>query len=542
MALSCVIPAITGCDPDEPQVEESVASFTLAECPVLSAEAGSYAITYTIENPIEGAEVVLSGSSASWLHDLTVDAEAITFEYDVNFGEELREAKFTATYGALDPVEVVVKQAAFDEPFAISFANMTPYSGEVLCTPDNLEATYILCKIDKSLVDAAGSGEAWLKNYVTGTYKHEIILNKGVVPNDNVDNSFTSVEGAGYVIVAGAVRDADFNYTFTTPIYVYEIPFPAQPVLTITALEHNVTCEAGTISIAYTIENKIDGVELQLADTVGWAAVTIDADKINIAYDANDYSIERSASLKFTYQWASDAPVVVINQEANVTEEVYTFTVEVTETHYEYALVNVTPSNPDVKYALKAISKLEYESSLLNADDSELQKYDLNDAYYKPAFLKGAVIAQKVEVSPSEYYGWEWYIYAYAVSDDEKYAISDVEKVLVKVTNDKPTLAFENSSVKVAAAGGKYSFKYVLNNPVNGGVVKFNGTQTNYYNVLKDKSWTINQETCEVEVEVNKFDSSQSSHTATLYIAYYADENATKSLATATLKITQTRN
>ena len=57
--------------------------------------------------------------------------------------------------------------------------------------------------------------------------------------------------------------------------------------------------------------------------------------------------------------------------------------------------------------------------------------------------------------------------------------------------------------------------------------------------MLKDNSWKINTETCEIEFEVNPYDASQYSHYATLYLAYYADETSTTSIATASLKVNQ---
>ena len=112
-------------------------------------------------------------------------------------------------------------------------------------------------------------------------------------------------------------------------------------------------------------------------------------------------------------------------------------------------------------------------------------------------------------------------------------------KVLVTIVNDKPALSFEKAPFEVSAEGGVYKMKYVLSNPVEGGVVKFNRSQSNYYGVLKEDSWKINTETCEIEFEVNPYDATQYSHYAYLYIAYYANETSTTSIAEASVKINQ---
>jgi hypothetical protein len=164
---------------------------------------------------------------------------------------------------------------------------------------------------------------------------------------------------------------------------------------------------------------------------------------------------------------------------------------------------------------------------------------DLTSPYYKPTILTGAQTGYKLSVGPSDYSGWDWYIYAYAVSDDETVAASDVVKVLVTIVNDKPTLSFEKAPFEVSAEGGVYKVKYILTNPVEGGVVKFNGSVSNYYGVLKDDSLTLNNEKGEITFQVNPYDASQYSHYAYIYIAYYASETSTTSLATASLKVNQ---
>ena len=103
----------------------------------------------------------------------------------------------------------------------------------------------------------------------------------------------------------------------------------------------------------------------------------------------------------------------------------------------------------------------------------------------------------------------------------------------------KDALTVTSSKFEVSAEGGVYKMKYVLSNPVEGGVVKFNRSQSNYYGVLKEDSWKINTETCEIEFEVNPYDATQYSHYAYLYIAYYANETSTTSIAEASVKINQ---
>ena len=72
-------------------------------------------INYTIENPINGVSLTAK-ASADWITQTTVQAEKIIFQVLANEVEEAREGKITLTYGMLEPVEVIVKQAAYAAP------------------------------------------------------------------------------------------------------------------------------------------------------------------------------------------------------------------------------------------------------------------------------------------------------------------------------------------------------------------------------------------------------------------------------------------
>ena len=536
IALACVAFAGVACTPEIGGDEEIDAPvLTFAECEVLPAEGGEATLTYTLENAVEGVEIILGEASAEWLHDLAVvDATTVSFVFDANTaepGSEPREASFTATYGDIEPVTVTVKQSSVAPSFTIEFSNCTTTSASATIIPAEGVGTYYWKKASASELEGVESNAAWLKNKIDSSWF--VTLNEGVLENQSISEYY----GDAYIIIAGAVETAD-GYEFTTPVHTVKVPLVPKPVVNISAVDHNVSHEAGLITLDYTVENAVEGDVVTLSKEAAWTTTTIEEGKIYIAYTANEYAKARTASLSFNYPNADAATVVTINQEANPNAEVVTFSIEVTETHFDHVIVNVTPSNTNTKFALAGISKSEFEGYSYGGSDSKLQE-NLTSPYYKPTILSGVQNSYKLKVSPSDYYGWDWYIYAYAVSDDETVATSDVTKVLVTINNDKPALTFETSPFNVSAEGGTYTIKYTLSNPVAGGVVKFNGTQSNYYGVLVDNSWTIDNEKCEITVQVNPYDASQYSHYATLYIAYYPDETSTSSICTASLKINQ---
>ena len=536
LVLACTVFLGLSCTREEP----IPTSMTIAECGELVAEGGVQSLTYSIVSPVADAQITFTEASAEWIHDFAADETTISFAYDANPalpGSEPREASFVVNYADLEPIVVNVKQLALEAQFEVTFANVTTTSADVTCTPKDLEATYLMQRVNASALENAGSPEAWLNNYLTGTGKWYTTLYTGVYPEEGKTNTYTCYEPA-YILVAGATRNDDYEYTLTTPIHLYEIPLLPKPVITIGQLEHNVSHEAGSLALDYTVEHPIEGTEMTVSKVPSWVTVEVGADKINISYEANEYASARAAKITFSYAGADETRTVVLTQAANPEAEVYTFELSVVESHYDHVIVNITPSNENVKYALKGISKADFEGYTYNGSDITLQERDLSSSYYRPTFLTGSQQNYKLNVDATAS-SLEWYIYVYAVSEDETTAISDVKKVLVTINFDKPALSFETSPFEVSAEGGKYSVKYVLENPVEGGVVKFNGSQSNYYGVLKDNSWTINNETCEIEFEVNPYDADQYSHYAYIYIAYFPDETSTKSIVTASLKVNQ---
>ena len=419
-----------------------------------------------------------------------------------------------------------------DPLFKVEFSDCTTTSALATIIPAEGVGTYYWKKASASELEGYESNEAWLKNKIETSWF--VTLNEGVLANQSISEYY----GAAYIIIAGAV-EGENGYEFTTPVFTFQVPLVPKPVLTITPLENSVSYEAGVITLDYSVENAVEGDVVTLSKDAAWTTTTIENGKITIAYTANDSAKARTASLLFSYPNADTPAVVTLSQEANPTAEAITFSLEVTETHFDHVIVNVTPSNNTTKFALGGVSKKDFENQYTyNNSDSKLQE-DLASSYYKPTILSGPQTGYKLKVDASDYSGWDWYIYAYAVSDDEKVATSDVHKVLITVNNDKPALSFETSPFEVSAEGGTYTIKYTISNPVEGGVVKFNGSQSNYYGVLVNDSWTIDNEKCEITVQVNPYNASEYYHYATLYIAYYADENTTTSICTASIKINQ---
>ena len=95
--------------PDVPPTPEAKPSLTLTSDAVLNfgAEGGEAAITYNLQNPVEGTELTVA-CEADWVEAVAGDKVRVTVA--ANDGEA-REAKIVVAYGDLN-FEVAVKQAA----------------------------------------------------------------------------------------------------------------------------------------------------------------------------------------------------------------------------------------------------------------------------------------------------------------------------------------------------------------------------------------------------------------------------------------------
>lgn len=529
---------------EDPVVE--TAKLSIAACELLPAEGGECSLAYTIENPVEGAELIFGESSAEWLHDVVLsDDSHITFVYDENSdmpGSEPREASFTVTYADLDPISVVVKQASYEAEFTVTFTNATPTSVDVTCVAKDPEMRFVVGKLSGASLSEFESKEAWAEYYVTDRLAHwyENYTFQGSFPTEGINNTFNfySYDMPAYVVVFGFSYTGEWeNVEVATQVYLFEPPLLPTPVMNFDATEKSVLAAAGEISFDYTLENPIDGQQIAVETSAEWLTATLTSDSVVLSYEANTTAKERTATLTCSYMGAEDV-TLELKQSGDTEAEPITFELTVLESHYDYILVDITPSDTNTKYAVGTILKSDFEDYPYYGSDEALMQ-DLVSSYNKPTIISGVQTNYAVSVGASDYTGWQWYVFVYAVDEAENVATSALVKTLVDVVDDTPILEFEVKKLNVPAEGGVFTVKYTLTNGREGGVVRFNGSPMNYYEVLKPNSWSIDTDKCEVTFEVNTYDELLFSHDATIFIAYYATADSEYSDATASLRIEQ---
>lgn len=599
LAFACALFVCVACskeDPIPPQVTVTPLSETL------TYEAGVGELFYSVEFPVNGATIILGEPSEPWLHDLAVvEAEnKITFAYDANEStpdSEARVATFTITYDMLEPILVTVTQGVQPYPFTVALSNQTPMGCSAAITPLDMEGTYyFLPTTDVAIAEAAKkAGTEGLEQFTTGA---EVLMYETI--SDWMSYMWSSRPKSGEfvateedysapmiwntlekeenprIVICGIAQDENGKAMLTTFAQTVEVQLLPYPALTIpeAQLKQNVGIAAGEFLLDLTVANPIEGYAVSASTKASWLKPEVDESgnavikdgKFKVAYEANPYGSARTATLTLKYSYASSVDITV-TQEANKDAAPITFTITIKERHWDHIIVDITPSDEQVTCCIGALSKAYYEGGNYNYDgtDAAIVKATVNT--YGTQRFKGKQTDYKItKFTPSlseSSDGEEYYVWAYAADGgygEATGAISDVTKVLTTIVYDKPSISIlsmmetvDGVTSEVELSGSGYSATYYISpkaatyvvtyevkNPTANGEVRFNGSPSNYYNVIVPDSWALDTEKKQFTFSTNAYDAEQYSHNATLYLAYYSDgAGDTSSDATVNVKVTQ---
>lgn len=598
LAFAAALFAGVACTPEEPVVPPTFAVTPLEE--PLPCTEGIGTLEYIVENPIAGSEIVFGESTAEWLGGFAVveGENKIQFEYAANNdapSSEPREASFTVAYGALEPVTVTIRQYPQPYPFSVEITKITPMGCNATITPLDLEAKYFyIATTDKLINDAAAkAGTTGYEAFTTGAevLMYETVSNwmpynwnskpkSGVV--EATEDDYTAplqwnelAEGINpRIIICGIAQDENENVILTTFAQVVELELTAYPVINVPEEQRtqNIGAEAGEILLDLVLENPIEGCNVGVSTKASWLKPNADANgtaiiedgKLRIAYEANPYGSVRTATITLNYDYASRVDINVV-QAANANAEPITITITIKERHWDYILVDVTPSDESVTCCIGALSKKYYDGGNYNYDGTDAGLVKATLTSYGTQRFEGKQTNYKItKFTPSlnaSSEGEEYYVWAYAADGgygEATGAISDVTKVLTTVVYDKPainilsvTQTVEGETTTLEAKSGKYyvspkpatiTFTYEVTNPTTNGEVRWNGSYylSNYYNVINSGTEVLDTEKKQVTFQTNAYDAEQYSHNASIYIAYFADgASDTSSDATASISIVQ---
>ena len=533
---------------------------TVAE---VAAAGGNASFTYSVV-AVEGATLTATvAEEVTWIHDINVTATAVEFVVDANTGAA-REAAITVAYAG-DTKSVAVKQAAYipaEKAFDIEFSNITPSSAYVTITPKDKNITYMYKACTSSnlnsyegntpeekaaayAISQAGTwlfpfwGTANMDSFVTGDYPRA----EDMEGSNEWSWILYDADEIPYVLVAGInVGEATdkASVALTTAVSLVEVPLLPKPAITLAKSSIEVSSDAGSNGTTFNVENAIEGIKATASTKATWIKnINIINDKIAFEYDQNPYAAPRQATISFQYEYADEAATLTVLQAGNPAAEQYQFFVTVKELHYDNVVVDITPSNPNVKYIVGGVSEYTFNGYTYKGSDMTLVEKTLTG--YSKVVKTGAQTALKIPVSSvSDTYGWNAYIYVYAIDDTEKVAISELTKIAVTLINDQPGISFtcddpnaklETSSfgtlqLTVLPTAGTYTFKYVPNNLSDKGLLLIEPSTGSSYSVIVKESIVHDKEahTVTFTTTTNETTSTKSDY---IYFKYYSDPNDT---------------
>ena len=287
--LLLALPLFVACteNNEEPKPEpkpEKKAQLILTSDEVMNfkAEGGQGLIDYTLVNPQEGVEFAAQ-CEAAWISDF-VFGEDITFVVAANEGED-RETKITITYAEAS-MEVTIKQAKKAEE---------PAAPAIVITSDN--------PMEFDMNGGIGTITYTIENPMAGvslTAKADAAW---------IAQTTVQAEKIIFQVLANEVEEAregkvTLTYGMLDPVEVivkqdaYAAP---APVFTFDPATLEVGVEGGAQSVAYTIENAIEGAEIVATCEAAWVSNLV-ATNGTLTFDvaANEESL-RQAIIVLTY-------------------------------------------------------------------------------------------------------------------------------------------------------------------------------------------------------------------------------------------------
>ena len=486
---------------------------------------------------------------------------------------------------------LTVKQDSQTASFAVEFSNVTCTTANFVCTPDDPDMIYIM-KTSAALADMVQGATPTekMENLVSMMISYNMLMTEpdywwtfkgsnAEMPGEAMRYSADlavdvyvvgiklteTVEMEGMVFATAA--------ELATPVHVFPVPFLPYPVVNVAEadLAHTVSSAAGELVIDCTIENPIEGTEIEVATEAAWVHPTWADGKLTIAYDANTAAVARRASIAVSYGYYTNPTEIILTQEKDAEAVAVTLNIEVVSTQFNGIIVNVTPSDENATYALNncAVEKdwdtgAELETDWV-AKAEELLSYPGNATFHK-----GALTNHLIKMNPSNYqwYGYDYYVYGVAVDATSEETtdwqgnpetVWTVSQILGEVAYTKTTIDASNmpsvewdvekSGLTWNENNERYELEVVENstvvlhfnviNPVEGAFVALNGNSLyDSFNVV-DGEPVVDNAAGTITFNIDKFDTAKSYHYVSPSFKYTNAEGDIWGITTPDLRLTQ---
>lgn len=570
-AVVCAALTIVSCTPDtpgdDPQGPTYTSAITVSGAPEanLAPEAGELSLSYAIENPTLTDALVVT-TEATWVKtDVTETAVILTYEANTDApGMEPRKAVIKFSYNGAEDKFVTLTQNTEAAVFAMEYSNVTCNTANYVCTPADGEMLYFM----QNVAELPTQGETPLEkmqsllplllenNMIQAepdywyTFKGSNAEMPGEAYRFSAEQEFEiyvvgikiteTVEMEGMVFATAA--------ELATPVHVFKVPFLPYPSLTIAEadLTKNVTSAAGEVVINCAIENPIEGSEVYVQTEAAWVTPSYADGKLTLAYEANTTAVARRAVVSVGYGDYVRPVELTLVQEKDANAVAITLNIEVVGTQFNGIIVNVTPSDKNVTYALNHTTpEKDWETDAELPIDwmgkaENLLSYVGNETFHNGDLTNYLI---KTNVGNYKYDGYDYYVYAIPVeatseettdywgNPKTEWTVSQIlgeaavsEKVTIDVSK-MPKLEWDltkNPELVLNSTNNRYDLEvvegstvvlhYILTNPVEGASVKLNGKILDDSNNVVDGEPVIDNAAGTITFNIDKFDTTKSYH------------------------------
>lgn len=271
----------------------------------VAAEGGEIVITYTIENPKEGASVMAT-SEAEWIEQNDAsyaEAGKIVLMAVANESLDSRQAAIEVRYDTVVKT-VNVKQFGAETPNpeapAISLEGVPV---NVTVAGGTFTVNYTVANAVEG-VDAEVATEAeWIEN---------LGARDGAICFDVPATELFEKREATIVVSYEGAKDVEFKVKQDALI---------RPELIIGNDTLEVAATGGNYSISYVIVNHIEGESLKLTSNQAWVTASASAYNIDIVVEANESPEPREATITVEYRGVEPQTITVTQKEKGATTD-----------------------------------------------------------------------------------------------------------------------------------------------------------------------------------------------------------------------------
>lgn len=284
--LMLALPLFVACtDKPEPEPQpepQKKAQLILTSNEVMNfkTEGGQGTIEYTLVNAREGVEFE-AVCEAAWIGEFAY-GDVITFQVAENDAEDAREAKITVNYAEAS-MEVTVKQAGKKASAAPALVITSENPMEIDMNGGIGTITYTIENPVQGVELTASANVNWISQVTVQSEK--IIFQVAANTGDAREATITATYGMLKEVVT--IKQAE--YVAPAPVFNFEPE----------SLE--VTFEGGAQSVAYTIENAVEGAEVAATCEAAWVSnLAVANGTMTFDVAANEESL-RQAIIVLTY-------------------------------------------------------------------------------------------------------------------------------------------------------------------------------------------------------------------------------------------------